>query len=105
MSDRFNIEEEIMDCWHVVDELRMLSKDNTISREQMAIILRGLSELYALKFDKLFRTFEESFELAANITHAPKPQQQADLFANDVGDRPNLFDDNMNRGGNGTWTI
>lgn len=105
MSDRFNVEEEIMDCWHVVDELRLLSQDNTISKEQMAIILRGLSELYALKFDKLFRTFEESFELEANITHAPKFQHQADLFANDVGDRPNPFDDNMNMSINYTWTI
>lgn len=62
MADRFDLEQQIMDCWHVVDDLKILSEfaceHDNFNRDKVVNITIGLEELYRLKFDKLFRTFE-----------------------------------------------
>ena len=78
--DRFELEQQILDCWHIVDELKTLSEavcDNNLSTDQTANILTGLQQLYQLKFDKLFQTFEK-FE-----------------DRTEAGEQASLFDDNM----------
>lgn len=63
--NRFDLEQQILDCWHIVDELKTLGEavcDNNLSTDQTANVLMGLEQLYQLKFDKLFRTFEELVE-------------------------------------------
>jgi hypothetical protein len=62
----FELEQEILSTWHIVDELRVLS--NAIMDDDIAItgaakdtisnVLLGLTALYELKFDSLFKTFE-----------------------------------------------
>ena len=83
MSDRFDLEQQILDCWHIVDELKTLSEavcDNNLSTDQTANILMGLEQLYQLKFDKLFQTFEE-------LVH--------DESFEDRGEQASLFDDEI----------
>ena len=62
MTNRFDFEQQIMDCWHIVDDLSALSEavieHPDINKDKIANILIGLEQLYALKFDKMFRTFE-----------------------------------------------
>jgi hypothetical protein len=62
MADRFDLEQQIMDCWHVVDDLKILSESvcehDDFNRDKITNITMGLEQLYQLKFDKLFRTFE-----------------------------------------------
>jgi len=61
--DRFDVEQQIMDCWHVVDDLKVLTEaviENNLSHDEISNVLIGLETLYQLKFDKLFRTFEET---------------------------------------------
>jgi hypothetical protein len=59
-KDRFDLEQEILDCWGVVDDL-----DVIISSEQLELnddilnILIGLKQLYQLKFERTFATFEQ----------------------------------------------
>lgn len=63
MSDRFDLEQQILDCWKIVDDLKLLSEyvmeDSSANTDSIANVTIGLEQLYQIKFDKLFRTFEE----------------------------------------------
>lgn len=93
MSDKFEIEQQILNCWNVVDDIKMISEEIThqeMSTEQIKSTLRGLSELYQIKFDRLFRDYEQSLRRP----HAFKSEQ--------ISETENaLDDDNMSK----TWTI
>jgi len=69
MKNRFDLEQEIMDCWDVTDDLNMLyeyigndpflasmSSEHT---DKLLNLTLGLKELYQLKFHKMWKTFEE----------------------------------------------
>ena len=60
---RFDLEEGIMKCWNITDDLQLLLEqyldgDKPMSEDEMANILIGLIELYNIKFDKTFKIFE-----------------------------------------------
>lgn len=64
MTKQFELEQQIMDCWNVVDDLNLLfgavcDASPELTTDEIANLLLGLSSLNALKFDKMFRTFEE----------------------------------------------
>lgn len=63
MSDRFDLEQQILDCWRVTSDLDALFEDvmenPDIDNDKIANILLGLSQLYEIKFNKTFRTFEQ----------------------------------------------
>lgn len=56
---RFKLEDAIMDCWRVVDDVRQvrqcLQQGNV---QRTSSILLGIEELYTLKFEQCFATFE-----------------------------------------------
>jgi hypothetical protein len=62
--DRFDLEQQIMECWNVTTDLRhvceyLLDAPLEPNREdKMANMLLGMEELYNHKFDKMFKTFE-----------------------------------------------
>jgi hypothetical protein len=61
MKDRFSLEQEIMDCWHVTDDIQTLFEavmDKDLTQDKIANVLLGMKDLYHLKFEKLFNTFE-----------------------------------------------
>ena len=63
MTTRFQLEEQIMSCWNICDELTVIAdgiESDDLSREQAVAILRGLQELYQVKFERTFDTFETS---------------------------------------------
>ena len=58
---RFELEQEILDCWHIVDDVNMLYEavmDRDLTKDQIANVLLGLYQLYQLKFERTFETFE-----------------------------------------------
>ena len=62
--DRFDFEQQIMECWHVTDDIRTVSEylldaplDND-REEKVANMLMGIEALYQVKFNKLFQQFE-----------------------------------------------
>lgn len=63
MTKRFDLEQQIMDCWQVVDDLKVLFEnvveDENLTKDSISNVILGLEELYQMKFDKLFRTFEQ----------------------------------------------
>lgn len=61
MSDTFDLEQQLMDCWHIVDDIKVLEEavlDKEQSHNDTGNVLIGLEYLYQLKFEKLFATFE-----------------------------------------------
>jgi hypothetical protein len=63
MANQFDLEQGIMSCWHVTDDLDVLLEElvenQTFTQDQASNFVLGLSTIYEAKFDKLFRTFEE----------------------------------------------
>lgn len=61
--DRFDLEQEIMNCWHVTDDINSLLEayldGPEMSKDDVANVLLGIKTLYHFKFDKLFSTFEQ----------------------------------------------
>jgi hypothetical protein len=63
MTDRFDLEQSIMKCWNITDEIQLLNENvlesDALSKDDISNYLLGLETMYNLKFDKLFRQFEE----------------------------------------------
>jgi hypothetical protein len=59
--DRFDFEQQIMDCWRITDDIRDASEallEGDLNTEETSNILIGLRQLYELKFNKLWDMFE-----------------------------------------------
>lgn len=70
MSDKiFDLEQQIMTAWNVVDDIDLLythfgddplfSGMSGKAEDEMMNLLLGVKSMYALKFEKLWHTFEE----------------------------------------------
>ena len=61
MVDRFDLEQNIMKCWNVTDDIDMVYRnvmDRDMSKDDIANALLGLQTLYNMKFEELFNNFE-----------------------------------------------
>jgi hypothetical protein len=66
MKTRFDLEQEIMKCWNVVEDVKLLNKyvlEGTpegaeLSKDYIANYLLALETVYELKFQELWNTFE-----------------------------------------------
>jgi hypothetical protein len=59
--DRFDFEQQIMNCWNVTSDLKDLNEallESDLTKDQISNILTGIEQLYQIRFDKLFRQFE-----------------------------------------------
>jgi hypothetical protein len=62
MNDQFDLEQQIMACWNITSDIDTLCEgvlESDMTTDQIANILLGMKQLYELKFDKMFGTFEE----------------------------------------------
>jgi len=62
--DRFDLEQNIMKCWNVTDDIYLLYENvmdgvPEMTTDQIANALLGMHQLYEMKFEKLFRNFEQ----------------------------------------------
>lgn len=64
MADRFNLEQQIMTCWAVVDDIKALNIQmqdvGNMTEDEIANYLLGLQTIYQVKFEQLFAMFEKS---------------------------------------------
>ena len=59
MADQFDLEQAIMNCWHVVDDIKTVaSHAQKLSQDDLLNSLTGMSTLYQMKFEDLFKEFE-----------------------------------------------
>ena len=58
--DRFTLEDQIMQCWGVTDDIEMIYHTEALYQDEdrMMNVLLGMQELYRLRFERLFQTFE-----------------------------------------------
>jgi hypothetical protein len=54
-KDRFDLEQEIMQCWNIVEDLRILAERNPSIAED----LKAIVHVYEMRFDNMFNTFEK----------------------------------------------
>lgn len=62
MTTQFDLEQQIMDCWGVVEDLDTLYEgvmELNMTRDQVSNVLLGMNALYQLKFERCFETFEK----------------------------------------------
>jgi len=60
MSDRFDLEQGIMQCWNVCDDIQLLLDSwDKLDEDGKLNYLIGLKQLYHLKFEKTFEQFED----------------------------------------------
>jgi hypothetical protein len=51
--DRFDLEQQIMQCWNVVEDITLLSKTEGVEKEDY----QALARIYEIKFNVMFDTF------------------------------------------------
>lgn len=59
--DRFGLEEQIMRCWTIIDQVNSVIEgtlDHDWTNDQIANALLGIKQVYDLEFNKLFDAFE-----------------------------------------------
>lgn len=59
--NQFDMEQQIMNCWNVCEDLDTLMEgvlERDMTRDRITNALMGMKELYQLKFETLFETFE-----------------------------------------------
>lgn len=60
--NRFDLEQRIMECWAVVDDIKTLYElldMREVSENEMQNYLLGLQTIYQVKFELLWETFEQ----------------------------------------------
>lgn len=59
--DRFDLEQNIMKCWNITDDIDLVYKnvmESDMSNDDIANALLGLKTLYDMRFEELFNNFE-----------------------------------------------
>ena len=62
MSDRFDLEQAIMACWNVTQDIDLVYEnvmEKDMATDQIANALLGMNQLYEMKFNKLWDIFEQ----------------------------------------------
>jgi hypothetical protein len=62
MTDRFDLEQQIMHCWNIVDDLDHVI-DKVLDNEDVLNLLLGIKQLYQCKFEKLWKVFEDNIRV------------------------------------------
>lgn len=61
----FDLEQEIMNVWHVIDDIKLLNEnvmEKDMSTDDIANALLGLENIYNMRFEKVLNTFEDVFK-------------------------------------------
>jgi hypothetical protein len=58
MTDRFDLEQDIMKCWNVIEDLQNLYDCEGLTEDQQQNYLLGMITIYEVKFNKLWESFE-----------------------------------------------
>ena len=75
MKDRFDFEQDIFKCWHIVDDLKQLTEmvlDRDASTDDIANVLIGLQALYDDRFEQLMENFESLLNVDGFSTFVEK---------------------------------
>jgi hypothetical protein len=65
MTDRFDLEQQIMQCWTITEDIKLLNtyvlegkiEGGEMTQDEISNYLLGLESIYNLKFEQMFHTF------------------------------------------------
>ena len=62
-ADIFELEQSIMQCWNVVDDIKLVTRQvydrpKPLTEDELGNLLIGLETIYQLKFEMCFEEFE-----------------------------------------------
>lgn len=83
MKDRFNLEEDIMSCWGVTNDLDLLHEalldlPEPLTEDEMSNYIMGLRSMYDLKFQRLWDTFLQANKLDIYFDRYTEDDQRVD---------------------------
>ena len=59
MTNRFDLEQDIVQCWNVCDDIQLLLDSwDGMTEDMKQNFLIGLKEMYQLKFERTWNNFE-----------------------------------------------
>lgn len=64
--DRFEFEQQILGCWTIIEDIRMVSEQRLGGDET----LDAIATLYSMKFEQMFNTFEQLVASGHFSSHA-----------------------------------
>ena len=60
MADRFDLEQQILECWKVIEDIELLYENlESMDDDERMNYLLGLQSMYKLKFNRVWATFEQ----------------------------------------------
>ena len=67
MSDRFDLEQQILNCWNIIEDIKLLDKNvlegkiegGSLTHDEISNYLLGLETIYNMKFEQMFATFSD----------------------------------------------
>lgn len=60
MTDRFDLEQNIMQSWNVCDDIQLLlDMWDSLNEDQKQNYLMGLQQMYQMKFERTWNSFEQ----------------------------------------------
>ena len=64
MSNRFDLEQDIMQCWNVCEDIQLaLDCWDTLTEDAKQNYLIGLKQMYQMKFERTWSTFEKCIHI------------------------------------------
>lgn len=57
-----DLEQEIMNCWNVVDDIKSYLKAEHLNDDRVMNFLIGMEELYQVKFENLWNVYERALD-------------------------------------------
>jgi len=70
VNDRFDFEQDIFNCWHIVNDIKQLYEmvsDRNTSTDDIANVLLGMQTLYDDRFSQLMTNFEQLLTVNGDI--------------------------------------
>ena len=78
-NNRFDLEQNIMQCWNVVDDLKLLLEQGAVTEENV----QAVATLYQQKFEYLWENFENccqaDFASGVSVVDRSEDDEQVDL--------------------------
>lgn len=73
MSNKMqDLEERIMSCWSVVDDIKEYLRADHLEDDRFMNFLIGMQELYQVKFENLWNTYDEALREYYDLKRVPK---------------------------------
>ena len=86
MKDRFDFEQDIFECWHVVSDIKQLyemASDRGASTEDIANVLQGMHTLYDDRFHQLMVSFENLIKVGDSLIQPKDNPSRYDQLCED----------------------